>query len=431
MMKEKFKEKIVSSSIAETSKVFKRLAALIIFLAFFTLSLIVLFQIGDISLKLPVVKKYIWLIEMLLILWYASRFSIKNIKKAYFSMYASYLMGAILIGYCAAMVGMTYDYQPKDWLDLEKLFIWLTPIVSLNALWKLMFALVEKNVRPFFAQKMWWALAVDLLVISIMWVVSYMFDTFIIAKEKFDLENTTHMLLSFYLIAASIAIAVLNYILVVKYWKYGEYGREATKKMMLWNSFMKLGSITIWFLIRDKYVHISLQWWIMTGVSGLLLIILLLFAFSKRHAGGRSKIYVFMSASIISVLAIGMFAMENWWGVNSLNIVPILLVAYSLIYLLNVIIEPSTSWWIARSFANVASAIAVYVLLDWAFGDYFGNDMSKLPFSINELVVIPLLAAVTVLEVSSIAVAWKRYNTIARAASKIIKLENSKGVNHE
>ena len=431
MMKEKFKEKIVTSSIVETSKVFKRLAALIIFLAFFALSLIVLFQIGDISLKLPIVKKYIWLIEMLFILWYASRFSIKNIKKAYFSMYASYLMGAILIGYCATMVGMTYDYQPKDWLDLKKLFIWLTPIISLNALWKLMFALVERHVRPFFAQKMWWAFAIDLILISILWVVSYMFDTFIVAKEKFDLENTTHMLVTFYVISAALVITVLNYIMIVRYWKYGEYGREATKKMMIWNSFMKLGSITIWFLVRDIYVHLSMQWWIMAGTSGLFLIILFMFALSKRHGGGRSKIYTFMAASIISILAIGMFAMERWWGVNSLNIVPILLVTYTIIYLLNVIIEPSTSWWIARSFANVASAIAVYVLLDWAFGDYFGNDMSKLPFSINELVVLPLLLGVTVLEVSSIAIAWKRYNTIARSASKIIKIENSKGVNHE
>ena len=430
MYKAKDRERIVSTSIVETSKVFKRLAALIIFLSFFTLSLIVLFQIGEVSIKLPIIKKYLWLIELLLILWFASRFAIKNIKSAYFSMYASYLMGASLIIYCSVMVSQTYNYQPTEWLDLKQMFVWFAPVLGINAFWKLVFIWTERKVRPFFAYKMMATFIQDIVIISIVWSTQYLTNELFVEKHKFDLENTTHMLLAFYIVCAIIFVLILSYITTTKYWKFGEYGGEAMQKTMLWNSLMKLGSLTVWFIVREPKINWSMQWWIMAGSAIALMLMLLFFAFNKKFVIG-GKIYLFLASSIMMTLAVGMFVMETWWGTNTLSIVSILLVTYTLIYLLNVIIEPTTSWWVSRTFSNVASAIVIYVLIDWAFGDYFGNDISKLPFSISELVIIPLLLGVSVLEASTIWTVWNKYYSITRMASKVIKLQKGKqGVKH-
>lgn len=427
----KIKEKIVSHSIVETSKVFKRLSALIIFSAFFALSLIVLFRIGDMSIKLPVVKKYIWLVEILLTLWWTSRFAIKNIKKAYFSMHVSYTLGAALIAYCSVMVYNTIDYQPTSWLDLRKLFVWFTPIMGINAFWKFMFVILEYKVRPFFAQKMAVETFQDIIVISMFWVTAELLDMYLVQKIVMSMEDIKQSLMIVSLVGAVLVLLSLWYFSFIKYWKFTEYGRDGLKKAMLWNSLMKLGSLTVWFIWRDTHMHINKQWWVLSISSAVLIIILVIFGLNKKLSGGGSKIYTFLAASIITLIGMGTYVMEMWWGSNSLDLLPIVLAAFTAIYILDIIIEPSTTWWISRSFNNVVSALAIYVLLDWVLGDYFGNNMAKLPFSINDMVVIPFLIGITSLEVSSIVSAWMRYNTITRSASMILKAQNQKGVKHE
>lgn len=427
----KITDKMVAHSIVETSRVLKRLSALVIFASFFTLSLIVLFQIGDISLQLPIIKKYIWILEILLALWFSSRFAIVNIKKAYFSMYVSYTLGAALIAYCSVMVHFTIHYQPIDWFDLKKLFVWITPILGINALWKLMFILLEYKVRPFFAHKMFFSGIQDLLGIALLWIGSTILDIYVAQGTRFNAHDEKQIAWIFSGVMTIITIGFIGYILFTKYWKYSEYGRTAHKKAMLWNSLMKLGSMTVWFVVRDVYMHITLQWWILAVSSGVLVIILVIFALSRKHSGGGSKVYTFMAASIITTIGLGMFVMGTWWKSNSLDLIPIVLIAYTAIYLLDVIVEPSTTWWITSSFSNVVNAVATYVLLDWIFGNYFGDNLLRLPFSINELVVIPFLVGIASLEIASIISAWGKYNKITRSASAILKLQKPKGEKHE
>lgn len=427
----RIKEKIVSHSIVETSRVFKRLAAFIIFASFFTLSLIVLFQIGEISLKLPIIKKYIWILEILMALWFAARFAVVNIKKAYFSMYVSYTLGAALIAYCSLMVYYTIDYQPIEWFDLKKLFVWITPILGINALWKIMFVLMEYKVRPYFAHKMFFSAAQDLIYIAMLWIGSAIFDIYVEGGKQFNAHDEKQIALIFSEAVALITVLFIWYILFTKYYKYSEYGRTALRKATLWNSLMKLGSMTVWFVVRDVYMHINLQWWILAVSSGVLVLILAIFGLSKKHSGGGSKVYTFMAASIITCIGLGMFVMGQWWHANSLDLIPIVLIAYTAIYILDIIIEPSTTRWITGSFSNVVNAVATYVLLDWVFGSYFGDNILKLPFSINELVVIPFLIGIASLEMSSIVSAWGKYNIITRSASAILKIQNQKGDKHE
>ena len=427
-MEIKIKEKIVSNSLLGSTTKTKRAMALVIFLAFFSISLLVLFNIDGISLIGDKTRMYVWDIGLVVIFWYAARIATRNIKKAFFAMHASYAFSIILIAYCATVAILMKDYVPHQWGDLKGLFIWLAPVFGINLIWKVLFYFVEMHVRPFFALKMIWEALINLILIVFLTVGILMVDTFVINKKAFDLKDTTNFLyLMLYGIGTMVIIAI-EIMIYKRFWRFTAYGRESAKSGMIWNALMKMGSATVWFLVKGNYYDFNMRFGIYIGVAAFLLISLLIYSFTRRTSGGSSNVFSLMSSAIIMVLIFLAFGEEMLMHGNINPYLAILLPSMVLIYILFLVLDPPVSWVSARAFSAVSSAVSIYTIVVWAVGHYIGKTLPLLPFDINELLMIPILIATIALMLATIYTSLKSYSSINFNIGRIMKTQ--KGAKH-
>lgn len=257
-----------------------------------------------------------------------------------------------------------------------------------------------------------------------------MVDRYLIDKKPFDLNDTNNYIYMFFYGFGSVAIIAIETMIYKRFWRFNAYGREAAKNGMIWNSLMKIGSATIWFLVKANYFEYSIRWAGYIAIAAVLLIILLVYSLNGKFAGGSSKVFVLMSSATLMTLIVLAFAEETWMKGNINPYLAVMLPSMIMVYVLFLIIEPPVSWISARAFAALSSAISIYTIVVWAVGNYIGKALPLLPFSINELLMIPILTATFVLMMATIYSSLKSYSSINFNIGKIIKTQNPKGVKH-
>lgn len=423
--------KAEGTSVFATSTIFKRIFSLVSFALYFALILILLFKIGEVPKTIDAARHMVWIAAMVVILWFASRVSNTNLHTSYSTTYTSYAFATIMGFYSIIFVIYSGDYKPTSWMQLLDHYYWLLPIMGANILWRLMFAVVEYKTRPFFAIKKMFNTAAHAIIVSLIVLGVWLAKEFVLYHRKFDLEDST--LLFAISIAAILALVLLVIgIVFIMYFRDGDHSEvEIHKTVKLWGALLRLGPVAIWFIASATGVHFDKKEWIFLGFVVALLVMVFVVFFTKREAGGKSKISTLTTSTAISTMVLGAYLFQVWWKAAPAQNMMILLPAILIIMVLNVIWEPKMPKFYGIAYISLATTLSLFAMLLWAAISIGEAGNTKLPFHIDEIIYIPALISGVALEFIVLGSYYWTITRISKYTLKSIKAKSLEGVKHE
>lgn len=420
-----------------TSSVIKRIFTLASFIIYFGLICFVLFKIGKLSSDTNVVMKYSWLSMMVSFMWYAARVSNANLHLSYTTVKSSFFFALLMNAYAITFIFLKADYVPNNWVDLINQYYWWIPIMGMGVLWKFKFAVLEYKARPFFAVQKLLNSITGLLILAILVYGASFAKKFLIHHETFNYLDTTTFLGLALMLLGGLMVLVFTAIDIFYFAKYSKVENRSLRVIKLWGALLHIGPVAVWFIIKGAIMSSSanfnlafgLKEGLLAAIAAFAVAMTLFVAFTKREAGGSSKVFLLTSTSMIVFIVLASYFFQIWWKADPYTVIVIVLASVTIIIGVNIILEPEVPKGYTFIYGLLFTAIAVYGLLLWLIQDISIKGI-ELPFHLYDIIfLIPVVLAIA-LETIALSSYWWTITRISKYSGKAVKV-NLQGVKHE
>lgn len=421
------------SNVFATSSKLKRIFSIVSFVLYFAIVSFVLFHINHFP-NGEEVRKYAWISLMVIACWLASRITNLNLHLSFSTIISSFIFAIIMHAYVIAFVLLNVNKEPATWEKLLDQFYWWIPILGWGALWKLKFAIFEYKARPYFAIKKLLNFIVTALIIGLLVFGIRMVDKFAFEHKPFDyIEEFPSIIFIF---MAVVLILLFGAAELFYFNRFGKSEIRIKKVLRLWTGLLQLGTITVWLVYEtftSSSTHNFITWgmpqWILIAVAVIAVAATLYVAFTRKEAGGGSRVFVIAATSSIFVLIITSYIFQFWWGANMFANAVIVFIASTIIIAALAFIEPRMPWGYSLWFSWLVFSLVEYALIIWLLQEVGAN----VPLKLDQLIFIPPIGAATIVEAISVVSYWWTISRIGKYSSKSNQaiINPVKGANHE
>lgn len=421
------------SNVFATSSKLKRIFSIASFILYFAIVTYVLFHIDHFP-KGEEVKKYIWIAMIVAACWIASKITNLNLHLSFSTVLSSFGFALIMHAYVITFVFLNVEKNPDSWAKLLDQFYWWIPILAWGALWKLKFAIFEYKARPYFAIKKLLNFIVTALIIGLLVFGIRMVDKFAIDRQPFDyIEEFPSLIFIFIALVLIVLFAAAE---VFYFNKFGKSEIRIKRVLKLWTGLLQLGTVTVWLVyetLDSSSSHDFISWgipqWILIAVAVIAVFSTIYVAFSRKEAGGGSRVFVITATTSIFVLIITGYIFQFWWGANMFANAVIVFTASTIILLVMAIIEPRMPWGYSLWFSRLIGSLVLYALVLWLLQEVGAN----IPFHLDQFIFVPAIISATIAEAITVVSYWWTISRIGKYSSKssMAIISPAKGVNHE